>query len=231
MGSKAAGRAHVKNGVRPPLVGGSGAAVSDLANAETCGILTHSSPHMLNSTANLYLVGFMGTGKTTIGRAVAHRLRFRFIDSDHEIERQQGRSIPEIFATAGEAAFREFEGGFVESGHPASGCVVACGGGLVVRPGMLDALRARGVVICLHASIETVLKRTAGNRNRPLLQTEDPFERIRTLYAEREAIYRRAGAVILTDHRPTGDIVAHVIRTYRREAAEWERGATAGHGA
>ncbi len=181
------------------------------------------SAHTAHPTANLYLVGFMGTGKTTIGRAVAQRLNFQLLDSDHEIERQQGRTIPEIFATAGEPAFREMERQFVDHGHPSSRCVVACGGGLVVQPGMLIALQERGVVICLHASLETILKRTAANRNRPLLNVEDPMERLRTLYAQREPIYKRAGAVILTDQRPANDIVAHVLRTYRREALEWER--------
>lgn len=185
---------------------------------------------MMTPTTNLYLVGFMGTGKTTIGRAVAHRLKFQLFDSDHEIERLQGCSIPELFATLGETAFRELERRFILEGHPATRCVVACGGGLVVQRGMLQALRARGVVICLHASLETILSRTAGNRNRPLLQAEDPRGRIQALYAEREPIYKQAGAVILTDHRPTTDIVGHVIRTYRREASEWERAAAASHG-
>jgi shikimate kinase len=181
------------------------------------------SAHSATPTANLYLVGFMGTGKTTIGRMVAQRLQFQLLDSDHEIERAENMAIPEIFATKGEAAFRVLEKRFVESGHAKTGCVVACGGGLVVQPGMLAALQARGVVICLHASLETILKRTAANRNRPLLNVEDPMDRIRTLYLQREPIYKRSGSVILTDSRPAGDIVAHVLRTYRREALDWER--------
>ncbi len=91
---------------------------------------------------NLYLVGFMGTGKTTIGRAVAQRLGFELLDSDHEIEREQGRTIADIFAQDGELAFRAMERRFVEGGHPATGTVVSCGGGLVVQPGMLDLLKA-----------------------------------------------------------------------------------------
>ncbi len=170
---------------------------------------------------NLYLVGFMGTGKTTIGRAVAHRLGFHLLDSDHEIERQAGKPIADIFAQEGEAAFRAMERAFVESGHPATRTVVACGGGLVVQPGSLDLLRTRGVVICLHASLATVLERTSRHRHRPLLNVEDPAERIRTLYAAREAIYKRAGTVILTDARPLGDIIAHVVRAWRREAMEF----------
>ncbi len=172
---------------------------------------------------NLYLVGFMGTGKTTVGRAVGQKLGFQVVDSDHEIERLQGKSIPEIFAQDGEPAFRALEKAFVATGHPAERTLVACGGGLVVQPGMLAELKARGIVVCLHASLETILARTARHRNRPLLDVENPEERIRTLYAAREAIYRQSGTLILTDSRPLSDIVAHVVRTWRREAADFAR--------
>jgi shikimate kinase len=178
---------------------------------------------------NLYLVGFMGTGKTTIGRAVAHRLGFAVLDSDHEIEKQQGKTIPQIFATAGEPAFRAMERAFIDGGHPATRAVIACGGGLVVQPGMLAKLKEKGVVICLHASLETILRRTQGNRNRPLLDVEDPMARIRALYAAREPVYNQSGTVILTDGRTMLDIVQHVLRAYRREAAEFARAAKA-HG-
>lgn len=173
---------------------------------------------------NLYLVGFMGTGKTTIGRLVAQRLGFRLLDSDHEIERLRGETVADIFAKQGEPAFRAMEREFIFTGHPETGCVVACGGGLVIQPGLLDEMRRRGVVVCLHASLETILKRTQGNRTRPLLNSDvDPLQRIRDLYTVREPIYRRAGTVILTDSRPTLDIVAHLLRCYRREADEWRR--------
>ncbi|MBI4623013.1 MAG: shikimate kinase [Verrucomicrobia bacterium] len=173
---------------------------------------------------NLYLVGFMGTGKTTVGRTVAHKLGFHVLDSDHEIERRQGKTIPDIFAQHGEAAFRAMEREFIEHGHPAEGTVVACGGGLVVQPGMLELLKGKGVVVCLHASIETILARTARQRNRPLLEVENPEQRVRTLYAEREPIYRQSGTVILTDSRPLHDIVAHVMRAWRRDAVDFARG-------
>ena len=175
---------------------------------------------------NLYLVGFMGTGKSTVGRAVAQRLGFALLDSDHEIERQQGRTVAEIFAQEGEAAFRGLERKFIESGHPQARTVVSCGGGLIIAPGMLEFVQARGVVICLHASIETILARTARHRHRPLLNVEDPDARVRALYAEREPVYKRAGTVLLTDARPLSDIVAHVIRAWRREAADFARAQT-----
>lgn len=175
------------------------------------------------ANVNLYLVGFMGTGKSTIGRAVAQRLDFGSLDSDHEIEREQGRSIADIFATDGEGAFRALERRFVEGGHPAQRVVVACGGGLIVPEGMLELLQARGVVICLHASIETILARTARHRHRPLLNVEDPEVRVRALYEKREPIYKRAGTVLLTDARSMNDIIAHVIRVWRRDAVEFAR--------
>ena len=172
---------------------------------------------------NLYLVGFMGTGKTTVGRAVAQRLGFQLMDSDHEIERQQGRTIPEIFAASGEPAFRAMEREFILHGHPASRTLIACGGGLVVQPGLLELLQARGVVVCLHASVETILARTMRQRNRPLLEVENPEDRIRTLFAAREPVYKRSGTVILTDARPLPEIAAHVVRAWRRDAADFAR--------
>lgn len=172
---------------------------------------------------NLYLVGFMGTGKTTVGRALAQKIGFQVLDSDHEIERVRGKTIPDIFAQDGEPAFRKMEREFIERGHPATRTIVACGGGLVVQPGMLELLRSKGVVICLHASIETILARTARHRNRPLLAVEDPEERVRTLYAAREATYRNSGTLILTDHRPLHDITAHVLRAWRRDAVDFAR--------
>jgi len=178
---------------------------------------------MSDPAINLYFVGFMGTGKTTVGRAVAQRMGFQLLDSDVEIERKAGKPIPEIFATQGEPAFRALEREFIEHGHPKEKCIVACGGGLVVQPGMLELLQSKGIVMCLHASVETILKRTQGSKHRPLLNVENPLERIQTLYAQREPVYRRAGTVILTDGRPLIDIVAHVVRAYRREAAEFKR--------
>src|SRR5690606_18192578 len=183
---------------------------------------------MQPSDVNLYLVGFMGTGKTTLGRAAAVRLGFRWIDSDHEIERQQGKPISQIFAEDGEPAFRALERAFITDGHPAERQVVACGGGRVVQPAMLDLLKTQGVVICLHASIETLLRRTAGNRVRPLIDVEDPEKRLRELYAAREGVYRRAGTVVLTDGRPLSEIVQHVLRIHRREAMDFVRASARG---
>lgn len=163
---------------------------------------------------NVYLVGFMGVGKSVIGRRVAHALKYKFLDSDHMIEKAEGRRIPEIFECEGEAYFRKLEREFIENGHPESGAVVSCGGGLVVEPGMSELLKSKGTVICLFASVESILERTRRNKNRPLLQVEDPEARIRELLAKREPIYMNAGACITTEGRTIPEVVKHIIRTY-----------------
>ncbi|GHB90958.1 shikimate kinase [Cerasicoccus arenae] len=167
---------------------------------------------------NLYLVGFMGTGKSTVGRALARRLGMQHLDSDRAIEEAQGRPIPDIFAAEGEAYFRKLEYDFVHSGHPESNCVVSCGGGLVTAPGMIEELKRRGLVACLFASPETILSRTKGNANRPLLNVADPAQRIADLLAEREPIYLQAGACFYTDHQPMVEIARHIERYYFRES-------------
>ncbi|MDI1334666.1 MAG: shikimate kinase [Lacunisphaera sp.] len=178
---------------------------------------------MTATAVNLYLVGFMGTGKSTVGRLLARQLGLRFLDSDHEIERKQGKAVAKIFAEDGEATFRALEREFIELGHPEHGAIVACGGGLVVPPGMLELLHRRGVVICMHAPIETILQRTMRTSHRPLLQVVNPEQRLRELYAQREEIYRRTGTMVLTDKRPMREIAAHVLRVYRLEAAHFKK--------
>ena len=170
------------------------------------------------SRPNIYLVGFMGTGKSTIGRQLAQQLAYTFVDSDHAIEAEAGVSIAKIFETEGEATFRAMEKAFVESGHDSEGCVVSCGGGLVFQPGLTEMLQAKGVVITLFASAETVYERTRANKNRPLLNVEDPKAEIERLLEKRMPVYREAGIGVLTDGRCINDIVAHIIRIYKRAA-------------
>ena len=170
---------------------------------------------------NLYLVGFMGTGKSTHGRALAKRLNYQFLDSDHEIEKAEERPIKKIFAEEGEAYFRQLEKRFIREGHPKEGCVVSCGGGLVAREGMPETLQERGVVIALVASPECILERTSQNPDRPLLHVPNPREKIRELLAEREPYYRRAGIMVLTDHRTKREIQEHILRIFRKKQGEW----------
>lgn len=167
---------------------------------------------------NIYLIGFMGVGKSVVGRALARSLRMRFLDSDAAIEAEAGCSIAEIFASQGEPAFREMEKRFIESGHPAEGVVVSCGGGLPIQPGMPERLIQRGIVVCLFASAETILRRTLGNPKRPLLNVADPEKRVRDLLAEREPVYLATGIGISTEGRTVPEVVRNIIRIYRRES-------------
>ena len=163
----------------------------------------------------------MGVGKSAVGRSTARSLRMRFSDVDWAIEKAEGRTIKEIFETEGEASFREKERTFIESGHPESGMVIACGGGLPLQPGMHELLNRKGIVICLFAKVETILKRTSGNTRRPLLNVENPEEKIRELMAVREPIYMKTGIGVSTDGRSINDIVSSIRRIYDRERGKW----------
>ncbi len=167
---------------------------------------------------NLYLVGFMGTGKSAVGRSLADELSMRFIDVDYAIEQKEGRGIPDIFAREGEAYFRKLEWDFIANGHPSTGCIVSCGGGLVTIPGITEMLKQKGLVVVLCASAETIYERTKSSDNRPLLKVDNPLERIRELLVARERAYREVGIQIMTDHRKMKDVVAHVLRLYRERS-------------
>lgn len=171
-----------------------------------------------NFRPNLYLIGFMGVGKSLIGRQVSRILKMEFVDSDQAIEQRVDMPIAKIFETRGESAFRQLERDFIEDGHAPQGTIISCGGGLPVQPGMAGLLREKGIVVCLFASPETVLERTLGNPKRPLLNVENPAERIRQLMAEREPIYKSCGIGVSTEGRPISDIVGNIVRIYRREA-------------
>jgi shikimate kinase len=159
----------------------------------------------------------MGTGKSTIGRQLAQRLDYKFIDSDDEIERASGMPIPGIFKNQGEQAFRKMEKTFIETGHPSEGCVVSCGGGLIFQEGMKELLQKNGMVISLFASAETIYERTRGNANRPLLAVEDPMAEIRALLEKRLPLYLEVGIGVLTDGRTFNEIVDHIVRIYDRK--------------
>lgn len=165
----------------------------------------------------------MGVGKSAIGRRVARELGFRFIDSDDQIEKAQKKKIPAIFADEGEPHFRKLEREFIESGHPDTDCVISCGGGLVIQDGMKELLKQKGVVICLFASAESIVERTSRNKNRPLLNVENPEEKVRQLLKEREPIYMDSGACITTEGRTIPEVVNHMVRTYKTNARSFRK--------
>jgi shikimate kinase len=148
-------------------------------------------------SGNVFLVGLMGAGKTTIGRLLARRLKLRFYDSDHEIERRCGVRLPVIFEIEGEAGFRLREQQVVAELAELRGIVLATGGGAVLDAENRRRLAAGGTVVYLNARAEDLYERVRHDRNRPLLATADPLARLRQLHAERDALYRDVADLVV----------------------------------
>ena len=152
------------------------------------------SPQNISLAASPILVGLMGAGKTTLGKVLARKLGYAFIDSDHEIEAQTGARIAHIFEIEGEASFRQREQRMLEQLVQRPQTVLATGGGVVLLPENRTLLKAHPPVIYLCASPEKLWERTRHDRSRPLLQTEDPSARLQQLYAERDPLYREVAS-------------------------------------
>jgi shikimate kinase len=150
---------------------------------------------------NLYLVGLMGAGKTTVGRLLAKHYGCVFYDSDHEIEARTGVKIPVIFEIEGEAGFRKREETVIADLTALSGIVLATGGGAVLSPANRANLRDNGVVIYLRGSPEHLFERTRHDRNRPLLQTDNPLAKLRELYRQRDPLYREVADIVVDTGR------------------------------
>ena len=138
---------------------------------------------------SIFLIGMMGAGKSTIGRQLADAIGFDFVDADRELEARSGVSIPTIFEIEGEAAFRRREAALLDELSQLPGIVLATGGGAVLDAATRQRLHERGLVIYLRATADEVFRRTRRDKSRPLLQTENPRERIEQLLAEREPLY------------------------------------------
>jgi shikimate kinase len=165
----------------------------------------------VRSIQNLALVGFMGTGKSSVGRLAAESLQFDFFDTDALVEARCGLSIEELFKQQGEAAFRRLERGVVQELGQRQKTVIATGGGLIVDPANLAGLKSHALVVCLWASPETIWERVRGQTHRPLLQTADPLARIRELLAQRDPSYRQADVLINTGQRSPKEVVQQVL--------------------
>ena len=146
----------------------------------------------------IFLIGMMGVGKSTIGRLLARQTGFEFIDCDHELEARNGVTIATLFEVEGEESFRQRESALLDELTQRSGVVLGTGGGAVLRDENREWLRARGLVIYLHASVDEILRRTQSDRSRPLLQTDDRRTRIEELIRSRRELYE--GAAHLSFH-------------------------------
>lgn len=150
---------------------------------------------------NLFLIGLMGAGKTTIGRLLAKHKDMQFLDSDHEIEARCGVSIPTIFEIEGEEGFRRREVCMIDELTRRHGIVLGTGGGAVLNPLNRERLKARGVVIYLRCQPLELYQRTRHDRNRPLLQTENPLARLQALYEQRHPLYMQTADIVLDTGR------------------------------
>lgn len=165
---------------------------------------------------NLALIGFMGTGKSCVGRVVAEALHFTFLDTDDVIKARSGKSINEIFQQDGEAAFREWERRIVEELAARTKTVIATGGGLPANEANLASLRTHALVVCLWASPEAIWQRVRGHSHRPLLDAPDPLAKIRDLLAARAPFYRQADVLLSTEMRPLREVAMQVVHQYRQ---------------
>ncbi|MEO1766487.1 shikimate kinase AroK [Thiobacter aerophilum] len=167
-------------------------------------------------TGNLFLVGPMGAGKTTVGRALARHLQKTFIDADQELERHTGVRIPVIFELEGEEGFRRREADLLRELVSRRDIVLATGGGAVLREENRAALAANGIVIYLKASVDDLWARTRHDRNRPLLQTADPRAKLAELLQQRDPLYREIADIVVTSGQQS---VHQVVREIEQKLA------------
>ena len=166
-----------------------------------------------DSLPNLYLVGPMGAGKTTVGRHLADLLGRDFLDSDHEIERKTGATIPWIFEKEGEQGFRSRESTVINELTKKKNLVLATGGGAVTQALNRDYLKNRGIVIYLYTPVELQLQRTYRDKNRPLLQVENPEQKLRELLNIRDPLYRDvAHYIIETNQGAARDLAQRILQ-------------------
>jgi shikimate kinase len=167
----------------------------------------------MNEIRNVYLIGPMGAGKTAVGRQLAKLLRLTFHDSDAEVERRTGVDIPYIFEREGEAGFREREREVIDALTQLEGVVVATGGGAILHPDNRAHLASRGHVVYLKTSVEQQLERTKHGRQRPLLYTDDPEQRLRELMAQRAPLYESIAEItVTTDGRHVRAVADEIVQ-------------------
>jgi shikimate kinase len=168
-------------------------------------------PYPAITPQNIFLVGLMGAGKTSVGRMLARRLNKDFYDADAEIERITGVKIPVIFDIEGESGFRAREEKVIERLTAMHDIVLATGGGAVLSPANRARLQQQGHVIYLRATPEDLWRRTRRDRNRPLLQTTNPLAKLKELHTQRDPLYSEvADLVVDTGAQSVGALTAHI---------------------
>lgn len=168
-------------------------------------------PILGETSGNIFLVGMMGAGKTTVGRLLANFLEKKFYDSDREIQKRTGVSIPLIFEIEGEAGFRKRETEMLSELVKTGNIVLATGGGAVLSAENREMLKRSGTVIYLRATIDDLWRRTRHDKNRPLLQTQDPRTKLTELYAQRDPLYRETAHIIVESGKRSARHLAQLL--------------------
>jgi shikimate kinase len=162
---------------------------------------------------NIYLVGFMGTGKSSVGLHLSREIKAEFIDLDKFIEEKENRTIPEIFKEKGEPYFRGLEKRFLRDAANRKNQIIACGGGIVLNPDNIKLMKTNGTMVCLSATPDVIMERTRKSNHRPLLNVPDPQEAIRALLADRQKLYAQADITIDTSEISIKEVAARVLNS------------------
>ena len=160
----------------------------------------------------IFLIGLMGAGKTTVGRSLAQRLGLQFVDSDHEIEREQGCTIAALFARDGEAGFRDIEARMIDALTRREGIILATGGGAVLRAENRKVLRERGTVVYLRATPDDLAHRLRHDRSRPLLQRGDARAKLHELFRVRDPLYRETAHFVIDTGKPSAGLLTNMVQ-------------------
>lgn len=193
-----------------------------MSNASSTALPVHST------AGNIFLVGLMGAGKTSVGRLLAKRFGKTFYDCDQEIERRTGVKIPVIFEIEGEAGFRAREAAVLRELAALKDIVLATGGGAILREENRQTLMQGGTVVYLRASLDDLWLRTRHDRNRPLLQTPDPRAKLEELFAQRDPLYREVASFVMdTGNQSLGNLASRLEQRLREHMLAAEAGTSA----
>ncbi len=177
---------------------------------------------MSTARTNIVLIGFMGSGKSSIGRLVASRLGFQFVDTDALLVAREGREIAQIFASEGEARFRDLEASVLESLGTRTRCVISTGGGVILREENRALLRDLGLTVWLTASEDVIFNRVSRTNKRPLLQTANPRETVTQLLAARRPLYEAAAQFTVDTTALAHSAAADAVIAEARRAFSWD---------
>lgn len=164
---------------------------------------------------NIVLTGFMGTGKTAVGRELSRMLNMKLVDVDTEIEKVQKMTINDMFGNFGEKYFRDAETEMIKKISREKSIIISTGGGAVLKDENMDTLRENGIIFCLTASAETILARTSRNKDRPLLKVENPMAKISELLDYRKPFYEKADIMISTENKTPLQIAEEIMGIFK----------------